>query len=1550
MKSRTLRAVLTLCLVSGCGPLVAQDYTNNFSAIKVDRGKGPATFHNGFSVDPPTGALSVDIPLGPGIGNSKIHFTPTLRSRWSPQWSDSLMAKIDTQLVYNMVNIPGGIDGPPLSTSYSYTNVSKGQRAGGFDNWFGGLQLVLSDPPNTALTTGEELQYQSPGANEDSIAEIQFPDGTRNSILIDQLGLQPAGSLPTPAQVSALLQAFGYDASWQIAPDPLQSEALNSDGTAQTPCIHMDGAGDLIIGLWNKGGATAATGSLMSIRSYVLPTDNSPNLPSPITTPSSNNESVYTVPGIIVVIRGDTLVEYDVSRGYFTGPIQVLDNPVLNSANSVSLRDAICFCLGANYQTAKIVDRFQDTIKFDYSGASPVVTWSPKEGGAGASISFGSTIQYTGGTQNPSFQILNGPVSPSPETASDNWHGLKPILNDDWFPGGVTDLATGEQVTFGYTDFPAPVAPGGIADIQSETVLSSATVDSRSLSFTWGQYSYRYGTDDNQNQSNQADGNGNIIANTFLPHLAMGVTSFTETDTKTSVTRTEGHTRVQPAPNLVLQNGAHWWKTTSFYDAITHPDGRITVNVYVQPPQKIIGTAPSVYATPAIQMQVKAYAKHQIQEVREYAAPASGGDPNYWQADLQATLTSPGSSLAYRVTEYDRWDFHDQSNPFDVYGLTAVPHPTRTRVWDANNQILSVTETTGWDSTNRGYATTTTWTCSSSASLSGVDYLAVDYPSSGTTLSSPAGVIRQEQTVRQLSAVPSQWIFDRVLNEAHTVISDTSAGLAAGQTFPFADPPLAYVYNPDTFDQVGSITHGWANGPFTTTTLGYGTGSTQGHLMSAVVTGQDGSGPMINSGSVGATFGYDSNGYMNLIKPTGVAWSYGQSQDGFGLAQTQTDPNGLVTTYQWDGGSRLTGIQPPAPEVGTQIQMDPDNLGFTVTRGMQVSNVRFNAFGEMVMEQRSTDGTTSWSSHKNTAYDAAGRKTGETIWNPGPGNEIQSASPNMTTFVTHGAVIEPGYWDTEVTSTGKQITVWIPPVTQIITQTVPALSFGYAWTYDGQGRLVQSMDANGITAATTYGVRTKTVTVGTAPGAVTTTFSSDEVGRLYQITDAKGQITQYAYDPANRLKRVTQSDPSTGAQQVRTWNYDSLGRLTSLTQPESGTTAYSAFTVTGKPTQTVYGVGSGSPRTVTTSYDALDRVQSVVASDGSVNESFGYGGSGHGLAAGKLTSASASGVTRSLVYGELNGRLSSLTRTVDGQSFTLGLGYDAYGNLTSRTYPDGKTQGIPYDLARGVPNGATLNGANLATLGYDPVHWGLTALTYANGGNSFFGYDTDQTRLKTMSHLAGSQTLANWTFQYDSRGNLLTDGEDAYSYDELDRLILSYIRDPQDALSGHGLTQLLDYDAFGNRSMLSSMRVTNWTGAASPASPSLVALSSSDTRALVSFSMNSSELAGMALTNHLPATLNGVGTGSAYDAQGNLTSLWPTPGSSSGQLTMGYDALGRLTSLADAKRGTTEKYTYDDEGLRIMVEVWQGATLQSKKYMIYNESRQLVAEYDLVLE
>jgi len=91
-------------LILACAwmPGWSQSYQSSFSEVKFDRAKGPATFVGGVSVDAGSGAASMDIPCGPGIGERGIKFRPTLSMRIAPQLAVSSYQ--DQVLMYTSEN------------------------------------------------------------------------------------------------------------------------------------------------------------------------------------------------------------------------------------------------------------------------------------------------------------------------------------------------------------------------------------------------------------------------------------------------------------------------------------------------------------------------------------------------------------------------------------------------------------------------------------------------------------------------------------------------------------------------------------------------------------------------------------------------------------------------------------------------------------------------------------------------------------------------------------------------------------------------------------------------------------------------------------------------------------------------------------------------------------------------------------------------------------------------------------------------------------------------------------------------------------------------------------------------------------------------------------------------------------------------------------------------------------------------------------------------------------------------------------------------------
>lgn len=704
-------------------------------------------------------------------------------------------------------------------------------------------------------------------------------------------------------------------------------------------------------------------------------------------------------------------------------------------------------------------------------------------------------------------------------------------------------------------------------------------------------------------------------------------------------------------------------------------------------------------------------------------------------------------------------------------------------------------------------------------------------------------------------------------------------------------PPVTFSWNEDgtlASQQVGG------NDANVVTSFTYNAGTSQ--QKDVTLTGKDAQGVLGLSGSVGIkNYGYDAHGFLSTIQPLGVAWSVGQTSDAFGRPAIQKDANGLSWTIQWDPEGRLSGIVPGCPnDVETDVSYDSDFLGSTATRGGaegEWSQFRYDGFGQLILARRS-DGTKH--SHKAFAFDSMGRKTVETVWLPNDGTEGESTS------------------------------------------SVPATR----WGFDSRGRIASVLDPNGTLTTFEYkGLKTtQTISPGAPAADKITSIDKDPLGRVAIITNVRAEgdyVTSYTYDEGGRLTGVTQKgDKNT---QSRSWTYNHpLKWLTSIDQPESGTTTYSSFDVTGQPEVTNY---AGVP--VTTKRDSIGRVLSVVSAGTSallaVDQGFTYDVALEATksAYGKLVSATDGDVRVEYRYDNEERRLSRLDTTIGSATYVQAFGTDPFARRTSASV-DGRVVATTYNNPTGAPVTSTYTGGPVLervlakVTGFDPVSWKPVSLSYAGvGASSVFAYRPDQVTFATQAHYlnGGSSPYVQWIYQFDLAGRIRGDGTDSYGYDSLDRLVRAEVQ------SGDGMTvisQAFAYDPFGN-----------------VASSRSVALAGSLPVGVNNFTFSAEDLVQMAATNRLRPGASGVPTAATYDNQGHLTAIAKSVGGSTPVISLQYDALGRVVSLVDG--GRTEIYGYTPDGLRARIHEYQGQELMSIKHRIYNDQRQLVSEYEAVV-
>jgi RHS repeat-associated protein len=464
----------------------------------------------------------------------------------------------------------------------------------------------------------------------------------------------------------------------------------------------------------------------------------------------------------------------------------------------------------------------------------------------------------------------------------------------------------------------------------------------------------------------------------------------------------------------------------------------------------------------------------------------------------------------------------------------------------------------------------------------------------------------------------------------------------------------------------------------------------------------------------------------------------------------------------------------------------------------------------------------------------------------------------------------------------------------------------------------------------------------------------DGFGRIIEVDEPSSSagltssplVTNYLYDAGDRITKVIQ-----GAQ-IRTFAYDGLGRKISETTPEGGTVTYVYLTSSGV-------VCSGVPSSVCQrtdargvvsiyTYDHANRLTGVaytipggknIASmanactttpnSTAANTCYYYGqGGAAAYALGRLTEMVDPSGSESYNH-DANGRVTTLSKVINGKIYNVGYQYDAGGDLTQITYPSGRVVQQAYtqtgQLCQIAPTAANCTAASsyyAANFSYN-APGNLLGLNYGNGVTGTFLYSPDRMQLAYLAYTKGTSTYFNLQYSYEQQSQYspscplgtsknngsiqcITDNVDmgrsvGYGYDPLKRMNSANSCGSSN-FPKWGLAE--NFDRFGNR----------WTQTVTAGSGPSSDLS------FGSSGMNSS-------TTNQP-------NGYTFDLSGNMT-VEPLPAPNS----MTYDGENRMAAFSGS--GGTAAYTYDGNGLRIVKSVSAGTTTVS----IYSGSS-VLAEYD----
>jgi len=343
-----------------------------------------------------------------------------------------------------------------------------------------------------------------------------------------------------------------------------------------------------------------------------------------------------------------------------------------------------------------------------------------------------------------------------------------------------------------------------------------------------------------------------------------------------------------------------------------------------------------------------------------------------------------------------------------------------------------------------------------------------------------------------------------------------------------------------------------------------------------------------------------------------------------------------------------------------------------------------------------------------------------------------------------------------------------------------------SFEYDAADREIKRINARGFETDLSYDVAGRLATLTDALGHVTD-FEYDRVGNVTRITNALGRVTEFDYD--NRGQRSATRSPFDLLNGTQTsFTHDPRGNLLTASEPHPLGSAVSIQIWTDTDVLTSW----SDPTGVTTAftYDDVDQVdmRTQVERDLSTDHDW-----------------------------DLAGRLTNITvsTTAEGVVSTASAAYDASGNTTSVTDPNGNLLEFEYDALDRV----TLErDAENNTAAYVYEARGLLALR-SNARNLSlppplpptssvaWSYDTAGRRIQTI----GFEATYSWTIDEDldengnSRSSTASSTDPARgpatvlrSFDALDRQTSRTV----EFAPGVQRTVASEYDALGNLSAL----------------------------------------------------------------------------------------------------------------------------------------------------
>ncbi|MDF0584146.1 RHS repeat-associated core domain-containing protein [Bradyrhizobium yuanmingense] len=548
---------------------------------------------------------------------------------------------------------------------------------------------------------------------------------------------------------------------------------------------------------------------------------------------------------------------------------------------------------------------------------------------------------------------------------------------------------------------------------------------------------------------------------------------------------------------------------------------------------------------------------------------------------------------------------------------------------------------------------------------------------------------------------------------------------------------------------------------------------------------------------------FDTKGQFNTTNTNALNQSESVQYDArFGKPTSHTGPNGLTTTFSYDGfGRKIQEVRADGTQTkwfyrfcsgfngGSDTCLSgavylvaerPYGADGTTIIGPTVT-VYFDQLDREI--GRETQGFSGATGRATRSYDALGRLT-----QTSRPYFLSGGTPQYTTYTydTLGRALTETKPDGSVSSTAYH------GLTVVETN---ALSQTRTVTKNSQGKVVSITDTqNGVM-----------------------TYAYDAVGNLLSTTDAAGNVSSTTYDLRGR--KIASNEPNLG---YWTYSYNALGQLVSQTDAKSQVT--------------------------TLTYDKLDRLVQRVEAD--VTSVWTYDTATHGigkLASSGITAGLGNGFGRSVTYDTL-GRPSQVSTTVDGATYVMGATYDAQSRISKVSYPSGFTARYGYN-ALGFANQLSDDATSQAywTANAMDAEGHLTQLTSGNGLVTNRTFEATTGRLSGVTTGSGAGTaVQNLGYTYDRLGNPLsrtdanTNLSETFTYDTLNRLTSATVN-----LTPTPVAKTFTYSAIGNMLSKSDVGTYNYPAAGQPRPHAVSSITNGLISTTFTYDLNGNQTSGL---------------------------------------------------------------------------------------------------------